>query len=368
MNKNRTIYIDVSILVRTDLHTGIQRVVKSILDSLFNKNLHIDANLIPVYRNKDNEYRVANQFLKWCKLECYNIDYEIKPECGDIFLGLDLDLDFVDLAICKEFLLKIKRNGVKLVYLVYDILPLLYEDYFEEHTRKNFKKWFEFVSKNATELICISKTVKTDLIKYTNNSKLKIEYFYLGTYLDKYVIEKDKKIEGTINFLMVGTVEPRKGYNLLIDAFERLWSCNKNVTLTIIGKKGWNVDDIIHKIENSNEYNDRLIWLSNASDSELITKYLDSDCLVYTSEAEGYGLPISEALSYNLPVIARNIPVFNEISKEIYIFENINDSLSLSNNILEWITLYKQNKHPNPKDYTSLSWRDSTKCLMSKIL
>ena len=50
---------------------------------------------------------------------------------------------------------------------------------------------------------------------------------------------------------MVGTLEPRKGYKDIIEAFELLWGTGENARLIIVGKHGWMVDDLVSAINNS---------------------------------------------------------------------------------------------------------------------
>jgi glycosyltransferase involved in cell wall biosynthesis len=116
---------------------------------------------------------------------------------------------------------------------------------------------------------------------------------------------------------MVGTIEPRKGHAQTLAAFERLWSEEVDVNLTIVGKEGWNgsqgtetvISDFIARLRAHSEYGRRLLWLRDISDEYLARVYAASTALIVASEGEGFGLPIIEAANYKLPVIARDIPV-----------------------------------------------------------
>ncbi|REM39804.1 glycosyltransferase, partial [Mycobacterium tuberculosis] len=62
-------------------------------------------------------------------------------------------------------------------------------------------------------------------------------------------------------FLMVGTVEPRKGHAQTLDAFEQLWRNGIDVNLVIAGKKGWMVEEVVERLQQHPQRGRRLFWL-----------------------------------------------------------------------------------------------------------
>jgi glycosyltransferase involved in cell wall biosynthesis len=116
--------------------------------------------------------------------------------------------------------------------------------------------------------------------------------------------------------LMVGTVEPRKGYDQALEAFSELWETNERTApcLVIVGKRGWKTEALQQDILDHPEMGRRLFWLSSANDDLLEELFRGCTGLLVASYGEGYGLPITEALSHNCPVLARDLPVFREIA------------------------------------------------------
>ena len=76
-------------------------------------------------------------------------------------------------------------------------------------------------------------------------------------------------LETARSFLMVGTVEPRKGHAQVLDAFERLWAHGGSQKLVIVGKPGWMLDDFVGRLKRHAERGRRLIWIERASDEYL---------------------------------------------------------------------------------------------------
>jgi glycosyltransferase involved in cell wall biosynthesis len=89
------------------------------------------------------------------------------------------------------------------------------------------------------------------------------------------------------NFLMVGTLEPRKGHEQVLDAFEMLWQSDLPVNLVIVGKQGWMVEELADRIRTHSELNKRLFWLEGISDKYLEQVYKVSSSLIAASYGEG---------------------------------------------------------------------------------
>jgi glycosyltransferase involved in cell wall biosynthesis len=180
------------------------------------------------------------------------------------------------------------------------------------------------------------------------------------------------------SFLMVGTIEPRKGHLQTIKAFEILWQKGLDINLVIVGKEGWTdledsqrrtIPQIINTIKTHKELNKRLFWLSGISDEYLEKIYASSTCFIIASEGEGFGLPIIEAARHKLPIIARDIPVFREIAGDsAYYFPNDKSPQTLANTIENWLNLYKENRHPKPYGIKYITWKENVKRLLEVLL
>ena len=114
--------------------------------------------------------------------------------------------------------------------------------------------------------------------------------------------------------LMVGTIEPRKGYDVALGAFEHLWETRGSEApdLVIVGKPGWKTEELQQRLRSHSEHGRRLHWLDGVSDEGLCNLYDSSRGLLMTSHAEGFGLPLLEAVTHRRHVLVRDLPVFRE--------------------------------------------------------
>ena len=176
--------------------------------------------------------------------------------------------------------------------------------------------------------------------------------------LDKASLEILDKIRSKPTFIMVGTLEPRKGHDAAIMAFETLWRKGLDINLVIAGKVGWMVDELYEKIKKHEENGKRLIYLNFVSDELLDEIYKNSSCLIAASRAEGFGLPLVEAAIHKIPIIARELNVFKEVSNGSATF--FKDDDDLASVIERWLGDFKEDKHIKSDLIELVSWRQST--------
>jgi glycosyltransferase involved in cell wall biosynthesis/SAM-dependent methyltransferase len=366
--KKRYLFVDISALVEVDHKTGIQRVVRAILREWINR-ADDEWRVEPVYASK-NCYRYARKFTsrflgvddKWAE------DVPVEAWAGDIFFALDFHSSAViaDKAILERW----RDRGAKVGFLVYDLLPISHPDCFPVGTAQNHQHWLETIC-SLDFSICISRSVAEELQQWlaaANGVKrqrpYRIEWSHIGADLASSVptrgmppngAEQLRYLRASPSFLMVGTIEPRKGHREVLETFERLWAEGRAINLVIVGKKGWMQDALIQRLHTRMAQEKRLIWLEGISDEYLEAVYAASVCLIAASYAEGFGLPLIEAARHKLPVIARDIPVFREVAgQHAYYFTD-----DLAGSIETWLTRYAQNQHPKSDQMPWLTWQES---------
>ena len=241
-------------------------------------------------------------------------------------------------------------------------------------------------------MICISNAVADELRLWLKNNpperkeQLMIDAVHLGadinasapsTGLPDNAEKVLKTISATPTFVMVGTIEPRKGHLQTLAAFELLWEQGHQVNLVIVGKEGWTslpngqrrtIPQIVTRLRKHKELGNRLFWLEGISDEYLDKIYAASTCLIAASEGEGFGLPLIEAAQHKLPIIARDIPVFREVAGEHAYYFNGLDPQVLADAIKHWLTLRAEDKAPRSDNMPWLTWNQSAQQLLAAIL
>jgi len=363
---NRELLIDITHVYTHDLKTGIQRVVRSILNELENNDAIKNIDVQPIFLTDREDF--------WHYRYVKDPEVMVVPKNNDIFLGLDLNAAVTEAGFAGLFD-NWKLRGVQINFVVYDILPILHPYWWQQGIGLVHEAWLKTLLRYCDKIICISKSVSDDvkeyLIQHTAeiHNQPAITWFHLGADIDNSVPSNGipenaesvlRQLLSKPSFLSVGTIEPRKGYKQTLDAFEKLWEDGMDINLVIIGKQGWMMDELVTKIRSHPEYNRRLFWLEGVSDEYLEKVYTASTGLIAASEGEGFGLPLIEAAQHKIPIIARDIPVFREVAGEYaYYFAHDHDPSVLVNTITSWLEQYNENNHPKSDKMPWLTWKKS---------
>jgi len=339
-SRRSRLLVDVSVIMRHDAATGIQRVVRSIWSHL--KMLEgREFDVVPVHAGRSRGYcfAPANFLLPDAKPD--HVPVGVRP--GDKFLGLDLSAHYLPNYV--DQLAAWKSNGASLHFVIYELLPLTRPDWFMPSTSRHFGRWLDTVMTLGDQALCISDTVAQELRRRTigtpAHEKLKVGRLHLsgdiaGSLPSAGLCLKVRSVLERVRsrpaILMIGTVEPRKGYDRALDAFSRLWEADGDAApdLVIIGKRGWKTAALQERIRKHPEHGRRLHWLENVSDEALTKFYEGALAVLIASYDEGFGLPLVEAARHRRWVLARDLPVFagQRLLNVIYFSDDSPDALA----------------------------------------
>lgn len=221
-------------------------------------------------------------------------------------------------------ILNAHANGVSLVHIVYDMLPILKPQY-SGHSTQAMNEYYRAVMPLCRLVLSISESTKIDLADWLTHEGLtvpRIETFRLGD--DFALLEPtaplDKEFTNNISkgeqyLLCVGTVEARKNHTLLYYVYKLAFSRGISLPkLVIVGRRGWHTDDIYDIMTTDPEVNHKFVFMQSTSDEELSWLYRNCLFTVYPSFYEGWGLPIAESIAYGKPCLASNTSSMTEIA------------------------------------------------------
>lgn len=380
--RQKQLLIDVSALVETDLKTGIQRVVRSIVKNLIDLPF-TGFRIEPVYATSDQNYRYARcRTIEWLGGGCTSF---FEDECIDIHKGDILfipDLHFGVVERHKPTYQLIRRKGGRVVFLVHDLLPVSMPHYFPVGTRSSFKGYLDVIAESADAVIGVTRTVARDMEQWVRERKplrhrpLAIGWNHHGADIDASIpskgfpegFERELKMLGRRStILMVGTVEPRKGHAQTLRAFELLWNQKFEINLVIVGKHGWMVDELADALNSHPKLGSRLFWYQGISDEALLRLYELADGVLMASEGEGFGLPLIEAAQHGKPILARDIPVFREIGGNHARYFSGLDPESLAKAVSDWVAEQRKGTAPQSTQLPWLTWKESVQHLLAML-
>jgi glycosyltransferase involved in cell wall biosynthesis len=386
---NQILFVDVSFLVLEDVKTGIQRVTRSILLQLL-KQPPTGFDVQAIYGDRYVGYKPAimsHTNGDALALSVTRDEIPIQVRSGDIFLGLD----YAAVNTLKEqnYLAKLRSVGVRVYFVVYDLLPIQFPRYFPPSTEEFHVRWLRALTRFDGAL-CISKAVADDYQAWiienglTVSDTFKATFFHLGADLKSSSPSKGLPPDAEQalyafsqrpTFLMVGTLEPRKGYRQILEAFTLLWQADENINLLIVGKIGWNISEIADILGKHPELSKKLFWLKGISDEYLEKIYAASTCLIAASEGEGFGLPLIESAQYGIPLMLRDIPVFREVAGDAAFYfggpagRQTADQAAqeTADSIKSWLSLYQTKQHPLSTGLKYNTWQQSVEQLKKSL-
>ena len=190
---------------------------------------------------------------------------------------------------------------------------------------RSYFLWYKLMTpiavKTSKHIITVSEYSKREIMRFYPFLKSQnISIIHNAT--DKKIFYSQPKSSATTDcfVLAVSSLDPRKNFNRLIEAFSGISNCK----LYIVGAR----HHVFTKQDNNSCGQDNIYYLGRVTDEELASLYNQAVCFIFPSLYEGFGLPPLEAMSCGCPVLASDIPVIREVCGEAVLYfdpYNVND-------------------------------------------
>jgi glycosyltransferase involved in cell wall biosynthesis len=274
-------------------------------------------------------------------------------------------------GLSNELPIGIKKNGVKSVVTVHDLIFLRYPQYYKPIDRMIYRFKFKLACRNADKIIAVSECTKRDIVSFFHIPAEKIAVIYQGCHpvFDVKVSEEKKKAVAEKyqlppRFLLnVGSIEARK--NLLL-AVKALKNIPDEIHLVAVGKSTPYQKEVEEYAAKSG-LTSRLHLLNNVTFDDLPAIYQSADIFVYPSFFEGFGIPVIEALTSGIPVIAATGSCLEEAGGPASIYIDPKNDRELSEQIIVLLNDKEQakNRVEAGREYVK---RFSEKTIASEIM
>jgi glycosyltransferase involved in cell wall biosynthesis len=168
---------------------------------------------------------------------------------------------------------------------------------------------------SAAGIICNSAVTQAALIEFAEKSDAALPPNVVAWISGPPAASGIQKHLEQAYFVTVGTIEARKNHLLLLEVWKSLVTKlgSQAPLLIIIGQRGWEADAAISILNEPAELERHVYELGRCDDKDLANWLIGARALLMPSFAEGFGLPVVEALQLGVPVIASDLPVYHEI-------------------------------------------------------
>ena len=213
-----------------------------------------------------------------------------------------------------------KRTAVRPIYLVHDLIPITHPQFCRAGEADRHRERIRTVLDTAAGVIANSKATLDELAAFAEHEALPmppVQTAWLGG--DPLPGPRQIITPSRPTFVVIGTIEGRKNHQMLLRIWSRLVDRFGSAAprLLIVGQRGWEAEPVFEILDRSEKLHGHIVELRRCPDEELAEHLASSRALLFPSLAEGYGLPIIEALGLGVPVIASDLPVFHEIGGDI---------------------------------------------------
>lgn len=215
-----------------------------------------------------------------------------------------------------------QRRDIKAIFFIHDLLPLNFPAYFPAGEFERHQRRVANLARFGAAAIVSSETIRVDLIDALRaHGRTDMPILVAPVPVSpvfKSPREFDPRLTGSCYFLCCSTIEPRKNHLLLLDIWSELVAQQgiDAPKLILIGKRGWKCEAFDNTLKQNPRILDHVIEVAGLTSPAMRRLFDNAKALLMPSFAEGYGLPVREALARGLPVVASKIDAFRDLQAE----------------------------------------------------
>jgi glycosyltransferase involved in cell wall biosynthesis len=210
----------------------------------------------------------------------------------------------------------LRRQGARVIVVIHDLIPITHPQFCRPSELRTHQVRMRCAARVSAGIVANSQHTLAGFRAFCDSEGLPVppcRVALLGSGMHQAPAE-GRPIAHPY-FVMLGTLEPRKNHLMILEAWQALAAAMGPETprLVVIGQPGWNREHTASVLARCAALGDAVIVKAQCSDAECSTWLRHARALLFPSFAEGYGMPLVEALSLGVPVIASDLPAFREI-------------------------------------------------------
>ncbi len=216
----------------------------------------------------------------------------------------------------------IKREGAKFVCLLYDLIPIEFPEYARPDGAATHLKRIETMARLADGVIAISASTQQSFAPYLAKTGRHIPVDVALLADDVPAAWLGSAVPGEQPyFVCLGTIEPRKNHLLLLNLWRQMVETAADPAavprLIVIGRRGWENENIVDMLDRCPALQTHVDERSGLSDHAVRQMIAGARALLMPSFAEGFGLPVAEAIAMGVPVICSDLPAHREAGGDV---------------------------------------------------
>jgi glycosyltransferase involved in cell wall biosynthesis len=218
------------------------------------------------------------------------------------------------------------RPDVKPVFFVHDLLTIDHPEFFWEDEAKKGPRRLSAIARLGAGAVVGSQVLAKRVRAFAlENGRTEFPVCVAPLPAKPIFSEPaspDPRLVDKNYFVICGTIEPRKNHSMLLNIWRRLAERRGDATpkLVVVGKRGWLNQNVVDMMSRCPALKANVVEVSGLSTPGLRSLVAGARALLMPSFAEGYGLPVAEAIAAKIPVIASDLDVFREFGGDVPLY------------------------------------------------
>lgn len=260
---------------------------------------------------------------------------------------------------------RLKNDGkLRLAYFVHDILPAVLPEYFPRDAKERCVRRMQAAARLSDIIIAGSRATATAFqnafVQGRWNPTIVVAPLGLG--ITTIPSGPAQVSLSSPYFVMIGTIEPRKNHLLILNVWRTLHAvlAENAPRLILVGSRGWENENVIDMLERSPALATLVEERGRESDDAMAALVRGARAVLVPSFAEGYGLPLAEALALGTPVLCSDIAVFREVGGEVPEFIDPLDGPNWRQTIIDYVPVASRRRQAQIdrlRDWRAPSWQ-----------
>lgn len=214
-----------------------------------------------------------------------------------------------------EPIAELRRAGAAFVPLVHDLIPATHPEYARPGVAMQHLQRLDTVASLADAIIVNSAATAAVLSPHLVGQAVSPPVLVAPLGIDSLQPGAAPDLAAHPYFVVIGTIEPRKNHLLLLHLwrdFATKWG-PAAPRLVLVGRRGWENENVLDLLERCTILRGVVEEAGSVPDSQVASLLAGSRALLFPSFAEGYGLPLAEALAAGAPAICSDLPALREV-------------------------------------------------------
>ena len=208
-----------------------------------------------------------------------------------------------------------RRTDARMVFFVHDLIPISHAEHVAQGDDQEHVERMDAVAALADQVVVNTEGTAAALRRHFAEDGFSVPIAAVPLGIDLRAPARTAPQAATPYFICIATIESRKNHMLLLKVWERLAATlgDKTPRLVLAGRRGWKHEPVIETIAASPVLRTLVEEHSGISDAAMAGLLAGARALLYPTFAEGFGLPVVEAMTLGVPVLCSDLPELREV-------------------------------------------------------